>query len=125
MPKALSFMVVAVLLATAPAAHAADYGSQMQPVPVQVAPMPPSGNNWTAGKMAAVGAGVVAGVMAANTFLPITWGMAAPMLGGVAGAMVGNWGYSKASGPSPMLRRPASMEAEAPSLFHLATMPVE
>lgn len=126
MRKFLSFMVVAALLAAAPAAQASDNGTALQAIPVQAAPMPPNGTNWTAGKMAAVGAGVVAGVMAANAFLPLTWGMAAPMVGGVAGAMVGNWSYNRVAGPpAPMLRRPASLEAEVPSLFQLAVVTVD
>jgi len=125
MRKSLSFLVVAAVLVAAPAVQAGESGALL-PTPVQAVPMPPSGTDWTAGKIASVGAGVVAGVMAANAFLPVTWGMAAPMLGSVAGAMVGNWGYNRVAGPpTPMLRKPASMEAEAPSLFHLAVANVD
>lgn len=95
------------------------------PLLVQAAPAPQA-PGWTAGRVVAVGVGVVAGVALANATLPMTWGMVTPIIGAVAGGMVGNWAYRKSTEPpQAMLRRPASMAAEAPSLFQLASLTAE
>jgi hypothetical protein len=36
--------------------------------------------------------------------------------------MIGSWAYAKSTEPTPMIRQRASMSAEAPSLFQLASI---
>lgn len=92
-------------------------------IPAQAtAPAAPRGDTgWTAGKVVALGIGAVAGVMVANATLPVAWGMATPIVGAVVGGTLGSWVHARATEPSPMLRTRASMSAEAPSLFQMAS----
>ncbi len=123
MRKFTVFMVAAVLLsigATGVSAAEAD----LQATPVQAA-APRADSGWTAGKVVAVGLGAVAGVMVANATLPMAWGMVTPIIGAVAGGMVGSWAHARATEPSPMIRQRASLSVEAPSLFQLASIPAQ
>ncbi len=90
--------------------------------PVQAQTYKQQREGWSAGKIAAVGVGLVAGVFAANATLPVAWGLAGPVLGGAAGAMLGNWGYRRATGEPSMLRRASATEVEVPTLFQLAVI---
>jgi hypothetical protein len=122
MRKVSTLLFVAVLMSFASAARAADEAPHWRLTPVQAQVYKQQREGWSPGKIAAVGVGLVAGVFAANATLPMAWGIAAPVLGGTAGAMLGNWGYLRATGEPSMLRRASAMEAEAPTLFQLAVI---
>lgn len=122
MRRALLPLVVAFALTAGSAASSAEEAG-LQPIPVQAA-APRADSGWTAGKVIVVGIGAVAGVMAANATLPMAWGMATPIVGAVVGGTLGSWVHAKATEPAPMLRTRASMSAEAPSLFQMASLEV-
>lgn len=125
MRKLAVVLAVAGVLGFVPAPASADDLPELPPLLTQAAPMPQN-PGWTAGRVVAVGVGIVAGVAVANATLPMTWGMATPILGAVAGGVVGNWAYRKSTEPpQAMLRRPASMVAEAPSLLQMASFAAE
>jgi hypothetical protein len=125
MRKLAVVLAFAGLLGFAPAPGSAADVPELPPLLTQVAPAPQS-PGWTAGRVVAVGVGIVAGVAVANATLPMAWGMVTPVIGAVAGGMIGNWAYRKSTEPTQaMLRRPASIAAEAPSLFQLASLTIE
>lgn len=125
MRKMAVVLAVAGFLGFAPAPASADELPALPPLLAQAVPAPQN-PGWTAGRVVAVGVGIVAGVAVANATLPMTWGMATPIIGAVAGGMVGNWAYRKSTEPpQAMLRRPASLAAEAPSLFQMASLAAE
>lgn len=114
-----------LLMATACAlglgvANASAQDLRAQAIPVQASNSGADG--WTVGKVIALGAGAVFGVMAANATLPLAWGMANPVIGAVAGAAAGSWAHATFTGSGSMLRNAsATRSAEAPSLFQLAS----
>lgn len=122
MRKAVLLLFVAILVSFASAATAADESPSLRAIPVQAQAFKQR-EGWSPGKIAAVGAGLVAGVFAANATLPMAWGIAAPVVGATVGGMLGNWGYMRATDDPPMLRRASTTrEADAPSLFQLAVL---
>jgi hypothetical protein len=122
MRKVSTLLFVAVLVSFASLVQAAEPAGSLEPTLVQAQAFKRN-DGWPAGKIAAVGVGLVAGVFAANATLPAAWGIAAPVVGGVVGAMLGNWGYMRATGEPSMLRAASVKESEAPTLFHLAVLP--
>lgn len=120
MRRTVLLLAAACLLSVGSATASAEEAG-LRATPAQMA-APRAESGWTAGKVVAVGVGAVAGVMVANMTLPIAWGMATPIVGAVVGATVGSWVHTRATEPSMMLRSKASMSAEAPSLFHLASL---
>lgn len=109
MRKLSTLLFVAVLV---------SFMSALQPTSAQAQGARQDG--WSTGKAVAVGAGVVGGIFVANATLPVAWGIAAPVLGGAVGAMLGNWGYTRATAEPSMLRRASMTEAEVPTLYQLA-----
>jgi hypothetical protein len=107
------------LVSFSSAVQAADETWQATPVQAQAYKQ---GEGWSAGKIAAVGAGLVAGVFAANATLPLAMGIAAPVVGGTVGAMLGNWAYMRATTDKSMVRPASTMEIDASALFHHAVL---
>jgi hypothetical protein len=109
------------LTAGSAAVSAEEAGIRATPAQAMAPMAPRADGGWTAGKVVALGIGAVAGVMVANATLPIAWGMATPIVGAVVGGTLGSWVHTRATEPAPMLRTKASMSAEAPSLFQMAS----
>lgn len=122
MRKLSTLLFVAVLMSFTAVAQAADEAPHWRLTPVQAQAYKQQREGWSAGKVAAVGVGLVAGVFAANATLPVAWGIAGPVVGGTVGAMLGNWGYRRATGEPSMLRRASATEVEVPTLFQLAVI---
>lgn len=115
MSRALLICTAALLLAFGPV-RAARAETELMPIPVQS-----GGPDRITGIVVAMGGGAVAGVMIASATLPAALGLASPLIGAIGGGVLGHWVYVEATRP-PMLRpKPATLEAEPPSLFLLAT----
>lgn len=126
MRRIISLLIVLAVSGVAVAAQAAEHPLDRPPLALAQAQggapvFAKRENRWTIEKLAAVGVGVVAGVVVANAALPASWGIAGPVIGGAVGAIVGNWGYRQASDEGAFIKRAAAPPAEkVPDLFQLA-----